>query len=96
MGADLGDSGNNCLHLFVLHTDESPHSLSLLRSLLALGADVDEQNYSGNTPMHLAAIGRKLEVLKILFACRPDLSIRNLEGKTAEECFVDACDSANS
>jgi ankyrin repeat protein len=48
-------SGNNCLHLFVLQTDESQASLQTLEQLLALGADVDQQNYQGNTLLHLLA-----------------------------------------
>ena len=78
----------NVLHELVRNADGSAHHLMLLKSLISLGVDVNLRDSNGDTPLHIAAKSQNAEVMKILFACRPNLTIVNNQGLTAEQCFV--------
>jgi ankyrin repeat protein len=80
----------NLLHELVRSADGSEHHLNLLKSVLSLGVNVNLQDSNGDTPLHIAAKQRNADVLQVLFACRPDQTIVNHQGLTAEQCFVAA------
>jgi ankyrin repeat protein len=47
------------------------------------GAKVDESNYCGLSPLHLAASAGNLEIAKWLIAHGADCTLKNTSGKTA-------------
>lgn len=60
------------------------------QALLDAGASADVQDFQGNTPVHYAAFYSTLvlrieytDILKLLLAKNPDLSIKNKRGNTA-------------
>lgn len=61
-------------------------NLNLLRSLLALGADVNAQDYQGRSPCYMAICMGKKELTEILIATRKiDITLRDKSGKTLLE-----------
>ena len=64
----LGDFGNRCFAL-----------QSKIESLINIGADVNESDYEGKTPLMLA---RSLEVKKILIDAGADVNAKDCEGRT--------------
>ncbi|WP_265033965.1 ankyrin repeat domain-containing protein [Wolbachia endosymbiont (group A) of Sicus ferrugineus] len=47
------------------------------------GADVNAKDKDGNTPLHLAAMKGKIDVVKILLEYNADVNTKNNEGRTA-------------
>ncbi|XP_035276089.1 NF-kappa-B inhibitor alpha-like [Anguilla anguilla] len=63
-------SGLNCLHLACIHS-----FLSLVESLLSLGADIDAQEQcNGRTALHLAVDLQNLELVRLLVAKGADVN----------------------
>lgn len=55
---------------------------NLIPSLIARGENIHEVDTAGNTPLHWAAIGGRLDSVEILIANNADVNIQNLKGKT--------------
>ncbi|XP_069672969.1 ankyrin-1-like [Periplaneta americana] len=78
----------NCdLHLAVLNTD-----LEKVKSLLSKGSPVNQKDFCGRSPLHLASIYNNRDIAHELMKCGADLSIR--------DCFnlnpLDYCDRAKA
>jgi len=56
---------------------------SVLRFLLAHGADINVQNQFGETPLHFASFNGALEVVRLLLEHGADVQAKNNDGKTA-------------
>ncbi len=54
----------------------------LVEELLALGADVNQEGYGLNTPLHLAAANGSQEIAKLLLERGADVEARNSSGET--------------
>mgnify|MGYP003289443439 CR=1 FL=1 len=72
------DSGQTALHKAVM-----ANNVDEVKRLIAQGANVNQQDKLGNTPLHLAAfLGRTDCVVALLNAPNIDLSIKNKQNKT--------------
>ncbi|RWR73893.1 ankyrin repeat-containing-like protein [Cinnamomum micranthum f. kanehirae] len=81
--AELVDrSGRNALHIAVRKNRE--YTLYSLLKRPEFRMLINEPDYAGNTPMHLAAQHKNDEIVELLLKCKNmDLSIKNIEGLTA-------------
>ncbi|MCD6046507.1 MAG: hypothetical protein K0S08_154 [Gammaproteobacteria bacterium] len=73
-------------------------SSSVCQLLLASGAEVNRQDHQGNTALHLACQQAKTDrtkyaVIEVLLKANADLTITNLQGKTAEDLFAELTDA---
>lgn len=57
--------------------------------LIGAGADVNEKNSVGHTPLHLALINKKYKISKLLVEAGADLSIKSHDGFTAFQYALD-------
>lgn len=57
----------------------------IVQALIRAGANIDVVDIEGNTPLHLTVVEKHVDVLRWLLVRAPDLSIKNLEGKTAAD-----------
>ena len=57
-------------------------SQEIVKTLIELGCDVNARNYSGNTPLHLAAKLNAFDIAQILLTAKADYRIKNNAGKT--------------
>lgn len=81
----LGFNGSNLVHVACEN-----HKTSFLKEILSsidLGM-LNEQDYSGNTPVHIVVMNDFHDILQILLEFNPDLQIRNCDGYTAFELGV--------
>ena len=74
-----------------LHLACSSGCMSVVQALIRAGANLDVVDLDGNSPLHLTVLGRHKEILQWMLKRGPDLTIRNLEGKTAAD--VADCDT---
>lgn len=49
---------------------------------LECNADVNGQDWLGNTPLHIACAGRKIEIVSALLKFKADVNIENRDGDT--------------
>ena len=56
--------------------------LKMVEYLLDQGADRDQPDKNGNSPLHVAARDRKLEVVQCLMTYGADINAKNNEGET--------------
>lgn len=54
----------------------------MLRYLLENGADIDGQDFIGETPLFFAARGGEIETVKFLLAQGADINVKNTFGET--------------
>jgi ankyrin repeat protein len=52
--------------------------------LLECGADVDAQTDNSSTPLHMAALSERIEVVRVLLKHGAESGVQNEEGKTAD------------
>ncbi|MBR2579165.1 MAG: ankyrin repeat domain-containing protein [Clostridia bacterium] len=57
---------------------------------MAAHADINAQDDDGDTPLHLAAQGGILRVIRVLLAYHPNINAQNDDGKTPLYCAVEA------
>lgn len=50
--------------------------------LISEGADINFQDYYGDTPLHLAVLKQDGKCVEFLLECYPDLNIKNKDGPT--------------
>jgi hypothetical protein len=72
----------------ILHSAISQDQVQRVRLLLLARVPVDNQDYQGSTPLHVAARLGSTSVLKMLLAAGADPSIRDKEGHTAKDVAV--------
>lgn len=53
-----------------------------VKSLLSGGANINERNRLGGTPLHTAMINGKWEIAELLISKNPDVNVRDKNGKT--------------
>jgi len=58
--------------------------------LVEAKAKLDQQNASGETPLHLAAAMERLEAIRALVVHKADMEIKNIKGETAMNCAAGA------
>ena len=66
------------------------NSPEVIAALKEAGADVNSQDFNGNTPLLTAAVNRNLEALKALLECGADPNIENFEHNTPLDAACDA------
>ena len=76
------NTGNSYLHLATI--DNYP---KLVQYFLEKGADVNMQNFNGDTPLHIALKNKNMEIIKLLMNYNPALDIPNNSGVIPFELF---------
>lgn len=76
------NTGNSYLHLATI--DNYP---ILVQYFLEKGANVNVQNYDGDTPLHIALRNKNNEIIKLLMERNPAMNIPNNKGDIAFELF---------
>jgi hypothetical protein len=71
--------------VYTLVSQNAPENGQLLKRLLELGLDPDQQQETGWTAAHVCSWTAKPTYARILVECRPDLRARNDLGDTPEE-----------
>jgi ankyrin repeat protein len=74
-----------CCHLFDLYDLFSRYFITFSMLQVSKGADVNMQNNVGSTPLHKAAVGNQIFVVKHLLEHGADPSVRNASGMLAED-----------
>lgn len=74
--------GNTLLHYAVQNKD-----IAGIQHLLDLGADINIGNFSGDTPVHFAAVNFDPNIFKIIEA-KADLTIKNKSGQSPESIIA--------
>lgn len=69
--------GSTPLHLAATNSD-----ITVLKALLAAGADVNARDMDGNTPLHMAAYTNRFENSKLLLEAGADIGATNSGGRT--------------
>lgn len=74
---------------------------STLFNLVESGADINKQDNKGNTALILAVLNRSYDDVKTILSAKPDINLRNTDGKTAldlakEMDLVDITDLMNN
>jgi ankyrin repeat protein len=57
-------------------------NVDIVELLLNAGARIDDVDNFGNSACHFAAVGNRVETMRLLLTHRPNLALRNLYGKT--------------
>ena len=76
-------NGHNLYHFsneMVTFASSDGH-FEVVNVLLAAGAEVDENNKYGNTPLHDTSSDGHFEVVKVLIRAKADVRIRNNKGE---------------
>jgi ankyrin repeat protein len=86
------ETGGTVLHFAAAGMVDSPECVDLL---IKAGLNVNAQDQRGNTPSMVACFFNKPNILKTLTAAKPDLTLKNNEGKDVnaicDEREVDEC-----
>ncbi len=70
-----------------LHIAASKDAYEVVSELIDAGAEINQQDSYGNTAVHYASIKNAITSLqRLILNEKADLTIRNHEGKTAQEC----------
>ena len=77
------NTGNSYLHLATI--DNYP---MLVQYFLEKGANVNVQNYDGDTPLHIALRNKNNEIIKLIMEKNPAMNIPNNKGDIAFELFT--------
>lgn len=77
------NTGNSYLHLATI--DNYP---ILVEYFLEKGANVNAQNYDGDTPLHIALRNKNNEIIRLLMERNPAMNIPNNKGDIAFELFT--------
>ncbi|ESO01238.1 hypothetical protein HELRODRAFT_133683, partial [Helobdella robusta] len=56
--------------------------LTLATQLISLGANINQQNISGDTPLHVAIRKKHTRLVNLLLECGADVNIRDRSGLT--------------
>jgi ankyrin repeat protein len=56
--------------------------VSLVQTLIGAGARLDMVDHQGNTPLHIAVLGRSAQVVRVLIDAGADLHVKNSRGET--------------
>jgi len=73
--------GNNALHLFVRANAGDYFPESAFQDLLNAGAQINDRNYKGDTPLHTAVECRDNSLIALLLAAHANPLLKNVEGK---------------
>ena len=60
----------------------------LVQYFLEKGANVNVQNYDGDTPLHIALRNKNNEIIKLIMEKNPAMNIPNNKGDIAFELFT--------
>ena len=71
-----------------LHNATKGNYFELVKYFVLKGSDINKQNLDGDTPMHIAARNKNMEIIKILLDYKAKLDIPNKEGKIAFDFFT--------
>ena len=84
LGLDINKQdikGNTLLHVAAFCNNSS----DIVTFLLNNGAKLNIQSESGNTPLHVASMMNNIQIVQLLLDHGADITIKNNEGKTAED-----------
>lgn len=84
-GQDAQINVRNALMETPLHLACANGYLKIAQLLVRSGADINAIEVNGNTPMHLASKNEHLDIIAWLLTRGPNLMIRNVDNKVAEE-----------
>ncbi len=102
---NLQGLGNSALHVTIAkgYKKKTAHkeslsisNLKLVQTLAAAGADPNQKNKMGLTPLHLACIRRDPGMIKALLENGADLDIKGPDGKTCRELLDLSYDEAKA
>ena len=71
------DKNNRLIHLAVQYS-----KISLVQLLVQLDADLDLQNYQGDTALHIAVLNNNFRIVETLLKSGAQLNIKNNKGET--------------
>jgi ankyrin repeat protein len=71
------------IHFAIL--SDHPLAIELVKLLCEVGANINAQSRTGETPLHLAVSKNKAECVRYLLARGADLSLRDCDGLTAQK-----------
>jgi protein-serine/threonine kinase len=72
-----------------LHLASWKGHMHIAQLLVRSGADLNPIDINGNTPLHLACLGKFSSLVSWLLSRGPNINIQNKQGKTAEELASD-------
>ena len=77
--SDVRDKNENTPLIVAIRNNE----VETVKALLEQGADVNDRDLDGNTPLHIAMLHtRSTEIMEVLVKARPDLGVQNRSGQT--------------
>ena len=62
---------------------------NIIKKLHSLGADLNVQDWEGNTPLHIAVLNKHLSIIKALLLLKVDTTLKTKKGLTAEQMTND-------
>jgi ankyrin repeat protein len=89
-GASANSYSNNALHATPLQSAVAAQHLSIVKLLLANGADPNCREAGGYTPLHAAAHNGDVDVIRALIYGGADLEARGEDGKLPVDLALDA------
>lgn len=78
-------SSDQAIHLRIAARDGD---IEKIKSLLASGADVNEKNFEGDTPIHVAVIQNRKDVVELLIMNGADVNVEFEEDSYMQEIFL--------